>query len=371
MQTLDGGGAEKMLINLLNDFDYEKYSVDLCVIYREGVLLNDVPPQVNFLEYNHFWQYIRVHHLCLKYKLMNLYYLLEKPAFRCFVKQNYDVIISFLEGLPLLFHSFILNRGGKNISWVHTDAALNSAHLSYFGSKKHESRVYNQMSDIIFVSDNAKRGLNSLYHLSGARQWVINNFLTDADDICRKAEQTNVQKDGFLIVCSGRLTGAKRFDRAINVAKILKDKSLSFEMRIIGEGSLRNQLQSQIDILGLNDCVKLIGWQKNPYSQMRAADIFLLTSDMEGGPLVVCEAICLGLAIVSTDVGYVKDVLEDGKYGIITSFSEEEIADKIESLMSNQAELKKYSALSKVNSKKFNSKKNIQNIYSVIDGDRK
>lgn len=74
--------------------------------------------------------------------------------------------------------------------------------------------------------------------------------------------------------------------------------------------------------------IHLLGFQENPYPYIRKADVFVLTSDMEGFSLVVCEALCLGVPVISTAVTGPVELLSD-QYGIITELSAEAVASSI------------------------------------------
>ena len=110
---------------------------------------------------------------------------------------------------------------------------------------------------------------------------------------------------------AGRLNQQKRYDRALRLIKALSDKSIDVEMWILVEGELREILMSLANKLGILDRCRFWGFVKPPYPYMRAADIYLNTSEAEGYPLVLCEALCLGLPIVATDITGAHEILED------------------------------------------------------------
>lgn len=93
------------------------------------------------------------------------------------------------------------------------------------------------------------------------------------------------------------------------------------------------------------DNVHFLGFQSNPYPYIAAADAFLMTSDSEGFPLVVAEAMCLGKAIISTRITGPMEMLDNGRCGILTGFSPEEIADAAASLMDDPQKLSLYQHL--------------------------
>jgi glycosyltransferase involved in cell wall biosynthesis len=367
MQTLVGGGAEKVLVDILKYFDTEEYNVSLYLLFKKGVYLKDIPENIKLLSHRYrgcmFYRLIRK--TCRILNLINLYYSIERILFRRFIKTEYDTVISFMEGEPLKYHSFIFDRCKTNISWVHIN--LNKFHYtsSVFRNNKQEEQIYNKLSYIVFVSNDSMVEFNKLFNVTAPVQKVIYNLI-DKNNIISRSKEQDVEKQKFTVCCVGRLGHQKRFDRAINVAKILKDSGFDFELWILGTGLLESELKDLVNSLNLTDCVKFYGFVKNPYPFMKKSDLFLMTSDTEGYSLVVSEALCLGLPVVSTRITGPYEILDNGKYGILTGFEASEIADVLTELMSNPQKLKGLSESAMERSKIFNPENTMSEIYEVI-----
>lgn len=118
-------------------------------------------------------------------------------------------------------------------------------------------------------------------------------------------------------VAAGRLEWQKGFDTLIAAFHLLRSQ-IAARLVIFGVGSLRSELQDQIDALGLADCVVLAGFTPKPMEQMRAATAFVLSSRFEGFGLVLVEALAAGTLIISTDCDYgPNEILERGRYGTL------------------------------------------------------
>lgn len=370
MQSLNGGGAEKVLVDILANFDVENYTISLCVLNKGGVYKKDIPNNIKLIDYlpwlrmSHFFR--RVERRLRKTKLFSIYLMMEQVRFKRTIQMEYDAIISFMEGESLRYHSFIFEKSKNNISWVHTNFKINHWSSAFFANDKQEEQIYNMLSSIIFVSKDAQTTFNEIFKIKSPRQKVIYNLI-DRNSIIHKSEEQIINKQKFTICCTGRLAPQKRFDRAIKAAKIVKDKGLDFELWLLGEGYLEVELKKLVSSLDLTDYIKFLGYIKNPYPIMKVSDLFLLTSDTEGYPLVVCEAISLGLPIVSTNVTGVGEILDNGKYGILTNYSETEIADALIKLISDKAELFKFSMLAQERSEMFKVENTMLSIYSLIE----
>jgi len=121
------------------------------------------------------------------------------------------------------------------------------------------------------------------------------------------------------IVGIGSLLPAKRWDRLLVAARELKSKGLDFSMRLVGDGPLRASLQQQVCDLRLNDRVELTGHAVDVATLLSDATFLVHTSDSEGLPNAVMEAMACGRAVVATSVGDVPTVVEAGLTGFLVA----------------------------------------------------
>lgn len=370
MPSLPGGGAEKVLIEILRHIDYKQYNVSLFLEYREGVYLQDVPDKVSVLALhgpNNLW-FQRLHRRLVERGWYAPFHeLVYRRMFLSLLRgKRYDTIISFMEGSAVKFHSYIIDKGKRNISWVHIDFQQKHWSLDFFRDAEDERQCYEKMDKIIFVSNDAKTGFDSIFHIS-AEKYEVHYNIIDADRIRRLSQMCAAeQKNRFTICMLGRLNTQKRHDRAISVAKTLKGLGYDFELWIIGDGELRQALENQIFEADLQDVVKLKGFINPPYSMLAQADIFLNTSEAEGFSLVVAEAFCLGIPVVSTNVSGPRELLGDSEYGILTSQEEKDITIAVKTLMDNSLLRKHYSVMSMARSQMFNVDASMSALYKLL-----
>lgn len=366
--TLAGGGAEKVLVDILNSFNYEKYDVTLLLINKIGIYINQIPRQVQLLWLNNdnstFWKNI------LRSPFYNRFTckIIDEFHIKSIIGAvKYSTIISFIEGLPLYYHYLISNRGMKNISWVHID--LNTLHYTenMFTRGVTEYEAYKSMDNIVFVSQQAQKSFETLFKHKFPSK-VIYNLIKKEDIIQKAKEQCPLKKKHKITLCSvGRLAPQKRYDRLIKAIAILVHKfHMDVEAWIIGEGELKTELMILADKLSIKDRISFCGFQSNPYTFINSSDAYLMTSDTEGFPLVIGEALCLGKPIIATDVTGPNEMLADGA-GILTSKNEKDIATRIKQIFSNNIELSILKAKAIERSKIFNTHITMQQIYSVID----
>lgn len=163
MPALAGGGAEKVLVNILKNFDYSSYEVTLFLEYKEGVYLNDVPEKVRMLtlhKQNTIW-FERLHRVLRAFNCYAFFHELvyKYMLFKLLKEEQFDTIISFMEGAAVKFHSYIFNKAKKNLSWVHIDLKQKHWSLDFFRNEKEEFSTYQKMDKIVLVSEDVKKFL--------------------------------------------------------------------------------------------------------------------------------------------------------------------------------------------------------------------
>lgn len=371
MPDLNGGGAEKALIELLKLIDYTKYKVDLFLEFKSGPYISEVPKQVNVMHiYGTRKFYHRVCRKLLKLlHLNNIYHrLFTMKRIRKIVKPRYDAIISFLEGKALKNHISVIKRTNNNITWVHCD--LQNMHWTlkeYAIKETEEYSFYKKMNQIVFVSENAQIALNNIYKLDKNKQIVIYNPI-NREEIITLANSQTITKRKFTLCTVGRLTQAKGYDRLLRVTKRLADEGYDFDVWILGDGELKCELTSLSKELGIETFVQFLGFIRPPYPLIKAADVFISTSTAEGFSLVIGEALCLGKVVISTKTAGAIELLQNGKYGILVDHDDYSIYNAIKTIIENPNLLNEYEEKSLARGSEISNKNEfIQKFYSLFD----
>jgi glycosyltransferase involved in cell wall biosynthesis len=117
----------------------------------------------------------------------------------------------------------------------------------------------------------------------------------------------------------GSLFQVKRWDRLVTLAAELKKSGQRFLIRIVGDGPLSGTLQQLTRNLHVDDRVSFPGHVDDIPSELRHATCLVHTSEVEGCPNVVMEAMASGRAVVAADAGDIADLVEHGKTGFVVS----------------------------------------------------
>ena len=132
----------------------------------------------------------------------------------------------------------------------------------------------------------------------------------------------------------------KRQDRLVEIARDLKKEGYKFKIQIIGNGPEEENIKNLVKEYNVEDAVELKGLKLNPYPYIKNADVVVVSSDFEGYSIAIKEALLLGKPIISTDVSGVREMFEDGKYGIITKVETEDLKNKMKDVLDGKIDIK-------------------------------
>lgn len=326
IESLSGGGAEKVLVTLVNNLDRSKFDITLCCVVNTGkyvsTLNSDVHytyiiPDINSLKGFKRWYYSFLYHLVYQW-------LPLKWVYKLFVPQNKDVEVAFVEGFATKLLSYSTNRKSKKIAWIHTD--LNNNHWTKLVYKniKEEQMCYQQYNQIITVSDTALSAFKRIFKEVRIPIQTLYNPI-DSNEILSKGKEkiSCIKTSKIRLVSVGRLVHQKAYDRLLRIVNLLIQQNYPIELWIIGEGEERSKLESYIRENGLGKVVTLWGFQTNPYAYLKYCDLFVCSSVSEGYSTAVTEALILGLPVITTDCSGMNELLLNGKWGVITENSED------------------------------------------------
>lgn len=366
VNSLNGGGAEKALLTLLRILKEEGYDITILLIEKEGVHIKEAEKEFKVL--NIFKKRSFLNKIMILKKINSAYriylikyfykYILEKK-----LQNNYDVVISFLEGVSTELISRI--KSIKKIAWIHTDLSKNNVHFNL----KEQKKMYKEIDKIVCVSNDTKKNFLSLHPYYKEKVSVIYNYI-DKNEIINKSIEEKIAKNEDLIkiISVGRLSKEKGHNLLLEALSQISLPDKNYKIEILGEGIEREKYEKYILDNNLCNKIKLLGFKKNPYPYIKSADILIMPSYYEGYPLVLCEAMILGKAIISSDCGSATEILENGKYGVLFKKGDSlDLRYQIEKMVNTVGNIKLYSNLSKLGSQNFDKEKILKNIKNLFE----
>lgn len=383
MGSLENGGGERSLINLLQLLDYNKYDVDLVLFKERGVFLKQLPQEVNIvngLEILHF-----MYNDCIK-KAFSFQYFKEsiehilgtvvskiisksgfhKGQFRWVhfykkvipkIEKKYDIAVSYLEGETTyyLVDKVVAN---KKIAWVHTDYSKINADETI------DLKYFERIDKIISISTACVDILKTAFPTIEDKFTCLPN-LTSSKSVRLMAEQyfpsEFVEEKEIKIVSIGRLVHLKGFDIALDAARMLKERAIGFKWLIIGDGILKEELENTRKKYELEKEFEFIGIRENPYPYLKNADIVVQPSRYEGKSMVLDEAKILGKPIVVTNYETVKDQITEEE-GLIVQMNPNSLCEGIIKMID---EHEKYESYLKKNN--YGNEVQINDYYEVME----
>lgn len=189
-----------------------------------------------------------------------------------------------------------------------------------FFKKRFLRWAYAQADEIVAVSRTAAADLETFCVLPPGRvKTIYNPVIPDDVDVLAREAPPHAwlgRKSAPVIVAVGRLLKVKDYPTLLRAFADMR-KAIKARLLIFGEGSERKRLAAMIRALGIEDSVGLPGATENVFAALRAADVFVLSSSSESFGNVVAEALACGVPVVSTDCGGPREILEDGKWGVL------------------------------------------------------
>ena len=360
IHDLGPGGAEKVLVNLVNNMDPKEYDITVMTLIGGGVNEQFLKPHIRYIP--RFRWMLRGHS-----HFMTL--LSPKQLHRLLIKDTYDIEVSYLEGPTARIISGCPNPDTKLVSWVHSEYSTYRRAQIGFRSYREMVRCQKKFHRIICVSENIKKGFGTLYPQIHQLQVLYNTNETDA--ILRKATEAvphQMLTESAIRLCGvGKLVRNKGFDRILRIHKRLMEEGYPIHTYLLGEGPERGNLETYIKQNGLIHTVTLLGYQTNPYRYVANCDLFLCASFVEGFSTAATEALIVGTPVCTVEVSGMKEMLGDNnEYGIVTDNDEEALYQGIKRLLDDPALLNHYKKQALLRGKDFSTVNTVRAVEEML-----
>lgn len=358
---LSGGGAEKVLVNLLNKIDSNKYDITLLLMFPVGQNLKNVNENIKI---KYVFRYpIRGISTFLKLFSPNFLYKY------CLKGERYDVEIAYIESTPTRILSSRKNELVKKIAWVH---CRNIAVPGVFRSRDEMRRCYKQFNQIVFVSEESmqafidKTGWRELPCISLPN--VIDTETILEKSLDRHVLRLSINRNVLNLCYVGKLEINKGAKRLLNcLFTLYKEGVTNWHLYFLGQGTIERELKEFVEKNGIADMVTFLGYQDNPYQYISLMDLFVSPSYSEGYSTATIEALVLGVPILVTDCGGMKEITENGKYGILVDNTDISLLNGLRDFIINPQMRDQYREKSKLRGEDFDSRKIIRQIENLID----
>lgn len=366
IDSLNGGGAEKILFDIIQNLDKNIYKVDLMTIWNRGYYLNHLPGDVSYHSLvknpvnKGFTKYVH-RFFEISFRLLN-----SKVLHKLFVRKKYDVEVAFLEGAAT---KLVAGASCRKYAWVHIDMEANRWYEQFYKDFDEIRKTYYSFDKICHVSNSLLQVFEKKFGIKDSCI-VLYNPVDENNIINKSLENPEIilQHDALTFVSVGRLERQKGYDRLVKIAANLKLKRYNFHIYILGEGSQKKELQQQCLELEIENNVHFIGYYDNPYSIMKQADVFICSSRSEGFSTAVTEALVLGLPVVTTECAGMDELLSNGQYGIICENNNLALEKAIMTILDNPSSLESWRKKAFIRGKEFGLEKSMKTVEELFNG---
>ena len=359
IHDLGQGGAEKVLVNLVNNMDRSKFDISVTVLFGGGVNEQFLAPDIHF-------HAVFPKEVPGNSKLMKL--MTPKQLHRLCVKEHYDIEVSYLEGPSARVVSGCQSPDTKLVSWIHVEQHTTDKLVTSFRSEREARACYYRFDQTVCVSQYVHDDFCELLDFQKSCRVLYNTV--ESDKILAGAGEAapELMRDGTVrLIAVGTLKQSKGYLRLLKIAKRLRDEQYPVHLYILGIGPLQQEMEEFIRQNTLQDAVTLLGYQTNPYKYVSKCDLFVCASFAEGFSTAATEALIVGTPVCTVEVSGMKEMLgENNEWGFVTENSEEALYQGIKELLDDPALLAHYKAKAAERGKSFSTKSTVEAVEEML-----
>lgn len=358
IHDLGQGGAEKVLVNLVNHLDRSKFDVSVTALFGGGVNEQFLAPDIHF-------DTVFPKEFPGNSKLMKL--LTPEQLHQMCVKGEYDIEVSYLEGPSARAISGCRNPSTKLIGWIHVEQHTMKKLAASFRSAQEAKKCYSRFDQMICVSEYVKKDFCLILTYRKPCEVLYNTVESEMILCNSKDSAPELQNDGKIkLVAVGTLKESKGYDRLLHIIKKLREEQYPVYLYILGVGPLQDSLERYVHENHLEKSVCFLGYQTNPYKYVAKCDLFVCASHAEGFSTAATEALILGVPVCTVEVSGMREMLGDSEYGLITDNSEEALYRGIKSLLDSPEMLLYYKKQAQIRGKSFSTKETVKAVEEML-----
>lgn len=359
IHDLGQGGAEKVLVNLVNNMDRSKFDISVTALFGGGV-------NEQFLASDIHFRAVFPKEVPGNSKLMKL--LTPAQLHRMCVKEHYDIEVSYLEGPSARVISGCQDANTKLVSWIHVEQHTMERLSGSFRSEREACKCYDRFDQTVCVSQYVHDDFCRILNFQKPCRVLYNTV--ESEKILTNANDTapELMDDGKIrLMVVGTLKESKGYMRLLSIIKRLRDEEYPVHLYILGIGPLQQEMERYIQANDLQEAVTLLGYQTNPYKYVSKCDLFVCASFAEGFSTAATEALIVGTPACTVEVSGMKEMLgEHDEWGIVTENSEEALYQGIKNLLDHPDKLAHYKEKAIERGKTFSTENTVRAVEDML-----
>lgn len=360
IHDLGKGGAEKVLVNLVNHMDARKFNITVMVLFGGG-------ENEKYLNKN--IRLIKIFPVMIPGNTKLLKLLSPSMLHSLFIHEKFDIEVSYLEGPSARVISGCKDLNVKLVNWVHEKQRSMEMASGYFRSSKEAQWCYSRFDRHIFVSEDLKKDFEKIFYNIKKCEVLYNTV--ESGKILKLSEAKidfDKSENVIRLIAVGTLKHKKGYDRLLQITLRLKNEGYNnVQLFILGEGPDEDQLKQFVKANDMNDFVIFWGYQENPYKFVAHSDLFVCASYAEGFSTAATEALIVGTPVCTVEVSGMREMLgENNEYGIVTENSEEKLYQGIKMLLDKPDLLAHYKKQAKIRGKMYSTDNTVRAVEEML-----
>ena len=360
IHDLGPGGAEKVLVNLVNHIDPQAFDITVMALFGGGVNEQFLKPHIRYIP-------------CFRHMIRGNSHLMKllspRQLHRWLIRDKYDIEVSYLEGPSARIISGCPHPDTKLVSWIHVEQHSEAVAAKAFRSFAESAACYQRFHQTVCVSEYVRQDFMNLYPQVGPVCVLYNTNETDQIlDKMSEDVEPGIFREGEVRLCGvGKLMPIKGFDRILRIHKRLRDEGYPVHSYFLGDGPERGRLEAYIVENKLEDSVTLLGYRTNPYKYVASCDLFLCASVAEGFSTAATEALIVGTPVCTVEVSGMKEMLgENNEYGMVTENHEDALYHGVQKLIASPALLKSYKEKAHLRGTHFSTSQTVDAVEAML-----
>lgn len=329
--SLEGGGAEKVLVNMVNNMDQSKYDITVQTLFDTGINKQYLKDTIN---YKYCFKKVFRGNIHL-FKLFSPKYLYKK-----FIKEDYDIVVSYFQGATTRIIAGCSNEKIKLVQWIHNEFKDKQQLVNCYRNQNEFEKLQKRYNETVYVAKTSMEAYHRLFPNLITTNHILYNVV-EADrilELSNEEETEIIKNDQYLnLISVGRMVPQKAFDRLIRIMhKCVNEEKKSVKLFLLGIGPLEQELKDLVKKYKLENNIYFLGYNTNPYKYVKNADLFVCSSLHEGFSTAVTESLIVGTPVITTECSGMKELLgEHQEYGIITNNDENDLYKSLIDLINN------------------------------------
>lgn len=380
VSDMGSGGFQKSLISLLQCFEYKKYSVDLLVLYPQGIFMNEIPKEVNRISVDISSSFFasfpkgaielfkeKEYTLAFKRTIHFIMSRLDKGKAAIYMskqipklQKKYDVAIDY-NGQQILYYMMDKVQADKKITYFHSDYKR----WPYY--KNADKKYYPKVQYIVTISDICKESLDEIFPECSKKTRVIHNISSPIviKELAMKECPVEFNKNYINIVMVGRPSDVKGYDFAIEACYKLKRDGYKIRFYAIGTSNEVDKFKKLVNEFDVEREFIFVGETNNPYSFIRQADIYVHPSRFEGKSVAIDEAKILCKPIIISNFTTAKDHIQNEVNGLIVDMNSNGVYEGIMKLIKDKQLRDKF--INNLSNENLGNEDEVYKLYELIE----